>query len=102
MTIDGCISAETACGQSLVKIALRLAEGDLSINEITQVLTPAFRGGGNNMTPAEVSKIVYEAGTADGMRVAGEVLTNVITAGKDFNEDEGEEKNVEPALLDSE
>ena len=101
MTVDGCMAVEAACGQSLVKIAMRLSEGDLSINEIASVLTPAFRGGSNDVQAPEVAKIVYEAGVAEGLRVCGEVLANVLNAGQG-DEVEGEEKNVEPTLLDSE
>jgi hypothetical protein len=102
MTVEGCMSAEAACGQSLVKIAMRLSEGDLTINDIASVLTPAFRGGGNNLQATDVAKIIYEAGLAEGLRVCGEVLANVLNAGQDDVDGlEGEGKNAEPTLLDS-
>lgn len=95
MTVDGCITVETACGMSLIKLATKLTEGDLTIGEITNILTPAFRGGGNDVKNNDIAKIVYEGGLPDGMRVCGEILTNVLMAGKTNSEDDGEsaEKN---------
>lgn len=104
MTVDGCMQAEAACGCSLVKIATKLSEGDLTVLDITNVLTPALKGGGNDVDHTKVAKIVYEAGLADGMRVCGEVLANVLTAGQttddDFDDDseEDSEKNVDEAV----
>ena len=96
MTVDGCMQAEAACGQSLVRITSRLREGDLSVMEIAQVLTPAFKGGGNNVDQAKVARMIYEAGIVDGMRVCAEVLTNILIAGDDDSEDDSE-KNLEEA-----
>jgi hypothetical protein len=99
MTVDGCMQAESACGTSLVRIATKLSEGDLTVMDIANVLTPAFKGGGNDFDQIKVAKIVYEAGLAEGMRVCGEVLANVLTAGQSSSEDseeddeEGSEKN---------
>lgn len=100
MTVDGCMQAEAACGCSLVKIATKLSEGDLTVLDITNVLTPALKGGGNDVDHTKVAKMVYEAGLADGMRVCGEVLANVLTAGQasDDNSEEDSEKNVDEAV----
>ena len=100
MTVDGCMQAEAACGCSLVKIATKLSEGDLTVLDITNVLTPALKGGGNDVDHTKVAKMVYEAGLADGMRVCGEVLANVLTAGEasDDDSEEDSEKNVDEAV----
>ena len=101
MTVDGCIQAEMACNASLVKIATKLAEGDLTVMDISNVLTPALKGGGNDVDNTKVAQIVYEAGMADGMRVVGEVLSNVLTAGKADEDDDEEdsEKNEQEVML---
>ena len=100
MTVDGCMQAEAACGCSLVKIATKLSEGDLTVLDIANVLTPALKGGGNDVDHTKVAKMVYEAGLADGMRVCGEVLANVLTAGQasDDDSEEDSEKNVDEAV----
>tara|TARA_R100000908_G_scaffold11622_1_gene4157 strand:- start:1923 stop:2213 length:291 start_codon:yes stop_codon:yes gene_type:complete len=90
------MQAESACGTSLVRIATKLSEGDLTVMDIANVLTPAFKGGGNDVDQTKVAKIIYEAGLAAGMRVCGEILANVLMAGKSDDEDndeEGVEKN---------
>lgn len=80
---------------SLVKLATKLTGGDLTIGEITNILTPAFRGGGNDVKNNDIAKIIYEGGLPEGMRVCGEVLTNVLMAGNTdgSNDDESAEKN---------
>jgi len=101
MTVDGCMQAEAACGTSLVRIATRLSEGDLTVMDISNVLTPALKGGGNDVDQTKVAKIVYEAGLAEGMRVCGEILANVLTAGQanDDDSEEDSEKNEQEVML---
>ena len=101
MTVDGCMQAEAACGTSLVRIATRLSEGDLTVMDISNVLTPALKGGGNDVDQTKVAKIVYEAGLAEGMRVCGEILANVLTAGQanDDDSEEDSEKNEQEGML---
>jgi hypothetical protein len=92
LTIDACMRIESTCGASLIKLATRLTEGDLLITDIANVLTPALRGGGNSMSHQEVCALVYEAGMADGLRVCGEILANVLNAGNKDEEEVGSEK----------
>jgi len=101
MTVDGCMQAEAACGTSLVRIATRLSEGDLTVMDISNVLTPALKGGGNDVDQTKVAKIVYESGLAEGMRVCGEILANVLTAGQanDDDSEEDSEKNEQEVML---
>ena len=103
MTVDACMRVEQACDLSLVKIATRLSEGDLTIHQISSVMTPALRGGGNDVEAKDVAKIIYEAGLAEGLRVCGEVLANVLSGGNQDEEDvDGStEKNVEGAQPES-
>ena len=97
MTVDGCMQAEVACGQSLVRIATKLSEGDLTVMEIISVLTPAFKGGGNDVDNKKMATIVYESGLAEGMRACGEILANVLNAGNVEEEAEESEKNDQEA-----
>ena len=81
LTIDACIRIESALNTSLVKLATKLTEGDLTISDIANIVTPAIRGGGNNLSHSEVTKIIFENGMVEGLRVCGEILTNVLTGG---------------------
>jgi len=90
---------ESAVGISLVKIAYKLADGELTLTQIISVLTPALRGGGLNVTNDEVAKMVYEAGYAEGLKVVGELISNILQ-GHQTDDDTGDaEKKEEPTLL---
>ena len=96
LTVNSCIEIETALKTSLVKLATRLSEGDLTISEIAMVLTPAIKGGGNNVEFNDITKIIYESGMVEGLRVCGEILTNVLSGGSaSENEDSRNEKKSE-------
>jgi hypothetical protein len=100
ITVEGCMQIETACEMSLVKLATKLSEGDLKVADVSNILTPALRGGGNNVDLSEVAKLIYEAGLTEGMRVAAELLSNVLLGGTNLSEEDGgTEKNDEPTLL---
>ena len=100
ITVEGCMQIEGACGMSLVKLATRLSEGELTISDVANIITPAMRGGGNNTDIPAVAKMVYEAGLTEGLRVAAELLSNVLMGGTDLGDsDGGTEKNDEPTLL---
>ena len=88
MTVDGCMQAEAACGTSLVRIATRLSQGDLMVSDLANVMTPAFKGGGNDIDNKKMARIIYEAGLAESMRVCGEILANVLMAGNDEDQEE--------------
>ena len=94
LTVDGCMQIEAACGVSLVKLANVLSEGELSLSDLANIITPALRGGGNDVDVSAVAKIIYQAGVAEGMRVAAELLVNVLTAGSN-DDDESAEGNAE-------
>ena len=60
---------------------------------MVNVLQPAIKGGGKNLSPKEVSTMVWEAGLIDGMRCAGEILTIALQSGQDdVGNEEAEEK----------
>jgi len=92
LTVDSLIRLETTTGQSLIKLTQRLSEGNLTLTEIASIITPALRGGGEDIKEDEVAKIIYQSGVADGIRVCGELLSNVLSGG---SEDDEEKKEVE-------
>ncbi len=64
----------------------------MTISDIANIVTPAIRGGGNNLSHSEVTKIIFENGMVEGLRVCGEILTNVLTGGTVNQEGEVSEK----------
>ena len=93
LTIDALIRIENANGSSIVQTAQKLSEGKATISEIVNVIQPAIKGGGMDVSPKDVSKMVWEAGLIDGMRVAGEILTTALTSGQEnVGNEQAEEK----------
>jgi hypothetical protein len=86
MTVDSLIKLEQNTGQSLIKLTSRLSEGSLTLSEIASIITPAIRGGGADIKEDEVIKIIYQSGIADGIRVCGELLANVLAGGQEDDE----------------
>ena len=59
--------------------------------EIVNVLTPAIRGGGNDVDAKQVQKWVWEAGLIEAMRCAGEIVTVALNSGQNEGNEEAEE-----------
>ena len=81
MTLDGIMRIESALGKGVVKIAHALQDADISMFEIVNILTPVIRAGGNDVNEKDIGQAIFEAGLAEGMRVAAEVLASALTAG---------------------
>tara|TARA_Y100000114_G_C11757516_1_gene327734 strand:+ start:789 stop:1139 length:351 start_codon:yes stop_codon:yes gene_type:complete len=92
LTIDAIIRIEQTVGTSIVQIAQRLSEGKSTILEVLNVLTPAIKGGGNDINEKKVKDMIWSAGLIEGMRCAGEVLTVALNSGlSDEGNEEAEE-----------
>ena len=81
VTLDTLMRIENSLGMGLVKIAQKLREGDLRVNELLTIITPVVRAGGNNIDQKEVGEVIWSAGLAEAMRVAGEIIAYALTAG---------------------
>lgn len=81
VTLDTLMRIESGLGMGLVKIAQKLQEGDLRVNELLSIITPIIRAGGNSVDQKEVGEVLWAAGLAEGMRVAGEIIAYALTAG---------------------
>lgn len=80
LTIDSIIRLEEKEGESLIKMASRLADADMTTAKIVSILHLALRGGtGKDLSESEVKKMVWEAGLASGMKAVGEVLSASLT-----------------------
>lgn len=85
VTLDVLVRIESTLGCGLVKIAQRLQEGDLRVSDILAIITPVVRAGGNDIDQKQIGDVVWAAGLAEGMRVAGEILAVALTAGEPGN-----------------
>ena len=91
LTIDSLIRIEESVGCSVVQMAQRLSESKLTTSDIVQILTPAIKGGGNDVDFNSVKKMVWESGLVEGMRVAGEIVTVALNSGQDEGNEGAEE-----------
>jgi hypothetical protein len=88
VTLDAIVRIENAVGCSIIKVAQRLSEGELTTTEIVSILTPIIRSGGNDLKNKEVMKIVWEAGLMESMKTVGEVISSALDT-SDLGDDEG-------------
>ena len=81
VTLDCIMRIESALGKGVVKIAHSLQDADISLFEIVAILTPVIKAGGNDVNEKDIGQAIFEAGLADGMRVAAEILAVALQAG---------------------
>ena len=93
LTIDAILQIEEACGNGIMKLATSMSEGDISMRDIIYILTPALRGGGNDINEVAVKKIVADVGIVECTRAVATLLTATLTTeSEEAGEDSTEKK----------
>jgi hypothetical protein len=95
LTIDAIMQVEQSVGCGILKLAQRMADADVRVTDIIAVLTPALRGGGNNVQPKDVTKIVESAGLVDSTQAVATLLTQSISPQEDSMEESAGEADEE-------
>jgi len=90
LTIDAIVSIEQAVGCGIIKLATKMSEGDISVSDMMAVLLPALRGGGNDFTQKDISKIIQQAGIVSATTAVANLITTVLTV------DDGETDEKKP------
>lgn len=73
---------ETNIGGALLKLANNMQSADISAAQIIQVLTPVIRSSGEDVKDADVKRIVWDAGIAEGLRAVAEVIAFIVSGGE--------------------
>ena len=60
LTIDAIVQIEQSIGMGIIKLANKMANADISMTDVIAVLTPALRGGGNDLGEKEDKDIIAE------------------------------------------
>ena len=94
MTVDSLIRLETSLNQSIDQLTQKLSEGHLSFTELSFIIQSALKGGGNDIKENEINQLIYESGITEGMRVCGELLSNVLQGGQRETEKKQEEQEL--------
>ena len=79
LTVNSIMQIESACGMGILKLATKMGNGDIMMTHIIDVLTPALRGGGNDLQREDVIKLVQDAGIVRATAVVGQILTESLT-----------------------
>lgn len=86
LTVDSIIKIEDAVDMGIIKLAQKMADGDVRMSQVIAVLTPALRGGGNDLQPNDVVKLVEETGLVKSMKAVAELLAMSLTDNSDEKE----------------
>ena len=79
LTVNSIMQIESACGMGILKLATKMGNGYIMMTHIIDVLTPALRGGGNDLQREDVIKLVQDAGIVRATAVVGQILTESLT-----------------------
>ena len=90
LTMESIMGIETTLGTSLLKTATQMAEGDVGVTQIINILHPALRGGGNDLSIKDVMQIVEKAGIVKSTVAISSILS------KTLNADAGEDSEKKP------
>lgn len=74
LTIDAIMQIEEKLNCGILKLITRIADSDVRMTDLISVLTPALRGGGNDISEKDVKKIVSDSGIINTTKVVAELL----------------------------
>jgi|TARA_R110000744_G_scaffold103884_1_gene199054 hypothetical protein len=92
LTIDAIMKVEDSCNIGIIKLAQKMSEGDIRMSEIINVLTPAIRGGGNDLQHKDVIDLVQKAGIVKATAAVANLLANTLTDDSEEEADEGKQE----------
>ena len=80
LTIDSIMGIEQKLGIGIIKLVNNLSTMDYSVSDIVADLTPALRGGGNDVQEADEKKIVASVGIIKSTEVMSNILVSSLAA----------------------
>jgi len=76
-------------------VAQKLTNASATITDLVNVLTPAIKGGGNDIDEKKVRELIGKSGLIHAMKCAGDIVTKALETGQDEGNEEAEEDNKE-------
>ena len=95
LTIDTLVRIESSVGCSIVQLAQKLTSASATITDLISVLTPAIKGGGNDIDEKKVKELIGKSGLIQAMKCAGDIVTKALETGQDEGNEQAEEDNKE-------
>tara|TARA_R110000851_G_scaffold323928_1_gene490965 strand:- start:1952 stop:2233 length:282 start_codon:yes stop_codon:yes gene_type:complete len=89
--MNAIMEIEDACNCGIIKLATKMAEADIRMSEIINVLHPAIRGGGNDLNRNDIIKIVQDAGIINSTTAVANLLSQSLTDNSKEEADEGKQ-----------
>ena len=83
LTIEAIMGIETALNSSLLKVASQMSNGDVSVTHLINILHPALRGGGNDLSLQDVMKLVDKAGIVSATTAVSQILGKTLNPSED-------------------
>ena len=77
--MNAIMEIEDACNCGIIKLATKMADADIRMSEIINVLHPAIRGGGNDLNRNDIIKIVQDAGILNSTTAVANLLSKSLT-----------------------
>jgi hypothetical protein len=69
---------EQNIGGSLLKLATKMQEADISAAQVVSILTPVIRSSGKDIKDNDVKKLVWDAGVTEGVRAVAEIIAFIV------------------------
>ncbi len=78
-----------------MQLAQKLTSASATITDLISVLTPAIKGGGNDIDEKKVKELIGKSGLIQAMKCAGDIVTKALETGQDEGNEQAEEDNKE-------
>ena len=86
LTIDAIMQIEQKLGCGIIKLVTNVQNMDILLQDVVSVLTPALRGGGNDVQEADVKKMVSQVGIIKATEVMANLLVSCLAVDSEENE----------------
>ena len=94
ITLDVVQRIEMGLDLGVVEIAQQLSQGKLKMNEISFILHPIIKAGGNDVSEKEVAELCWKNGLSNTLAIIAQVVTSIL----DPSGEEGNEKQAAQSL----
>ena len=89
ITINSIMQIEDQVGMGIIKLAQMMSEWDIRMSHIVKVLTPALRGGGNDLQEPQIINLIEKTGVVNATAVVAQLLASTLTDNSEEKTDEG-------------
>jgi len=87
LNLDTMMRIEQNIGGSLLKLASKMQDADISAAQVVAILTPVIRSSGKDVKDHDVKKIIWEVGITDAIKAVAEIIAFIV--GVEEGQDEG-------------